>query len=145
MFQQLDHDLLRSQSTNFGKNTICCSVKGPFGLVDRTFEFVGTHNIYTKIADFINPAKFSTVQRMYTGAQFITPRTYTHTTRFLTLITISIDSYSCSQAHNSFWSVVTDRHNNRTSSAYNIMNLPILLFCNLAISSTGTETKQNPV
>jgi len=40
----------------------------------QSIEFVGTHNI----ADFIIPVKFSTVQREYTGAQFITPRTYTH-------------------------------------------------------------------
>jgi len=61
LFQQLDQDLLRSQSTHFGKDTICCSVKGPFGLVDRAFELVGAHNMYTKIADFINPGKFSTI------------------------------------------------------------------------------------
>ena len=33
LFQQLDRDLLRSQSANFGKSTICCSVKGSFGLL----------------------------------------------------------------------------------------------------------------
>jgi len=74
--------LARSQSTNFGKDTICCSVKKPFGLVDRALELVGAHNMYTKITDFINSVKLSTVQRMYTGAQFITSRTYTQTRRF---------------------------------------------------------------
>ena len=44
-------DFLRSQSTNFGKNTTRSTKKGPFGLINRTFKFISSHNENTQVSE----------------------------------------------------------------------------------------------
>ena len=112
---------------------------------------LGTHNKCTEIANFVSPYQLSTIHRCYSRARLIVSRTNTHTTRFLTLIDISIESTSCSHTRNNFCKAVTDGANNKMSSAYyNTTKEPVRLFCiadqcHRCILKKRLETRQIPV
>jgi len=57
----------------------------------------------------------------------------------LTLIDISIESSSCSQARNNFSRAVTDGANNKMSSAYNTTNVPYAHIAIFIIISGHTQ------
>ena len=70
---------MRSQPTNFGKNNIRYSKKGPFGLINGTFKFVCSHNENTHVSDFVNPVKLPEIQCAYYLINLLMPGTYPHT------------------------------------------------------------------
>jgi len=65
LLQKSNHNFLRSQSTDFGKDTICCSIEGPLSFVDRTLEFCSVDNKNTKIANYVYPRKLTSITHSY--------------------------------------------------------------------------------